>query len=211
MIKVKVCGLTDPLNVKSVTGTGIDFVGYIFYPRSKRFLGWNPDKSLFSVVPEGVQKTGVFVDADPVQISEIAEYASLDIVQLHGNESIEYCRSLKDGGFHIIKTFGVGRDFDPASTDSYSDVCDYFLFDTKSEDHGGTGIKFNWSILENYPFLKPFFLSGGLGPEDANLTSLIRSDKFFAIDLNSRFEISSGIKDIASLRIFIDKLKMRHI
>jgi phosphoribosylanthranilate isomerase len=211
MIKVKVCGLTDPRNVKAITLTGVDFVGYIFYPHSKRFAGWNPDKSLFSVVPESIKKTGVFVDEEPGRVKEIAVTASLDFIQLHGKESAEYCRSLKREGLRIIKSFGVGEDFDPVITDNYSDVCDYYLFDTKSEGHGGTGHKFDWKVLENYSFMKPFFLSGGIGPEDFEIAALTRNEWFFAIDINSRFEISPGIKDVDCLVTFIDKFKKSQI
>jgi phosphoribosylanthranilate isomerase len=211
MIKVKVCGLTDPMNVKEITLTGVDFVGYIFYPHSKRFAGLNPDKSLFSVVPDGIKKTGVFVNEEPAMIKKIAGSASLDFIQLHGNESVDYCRSLRNEGLKIIKTFSVGNDFDPVITDKYGEVCDYFLFDTKSENHGGTGKKFEWKVLENYSFLKPFFLSGGIGPEDFEITELVRNDQFFSIDINSRFEISPGIKDVGCLENFIDKFKKLQI
>ena len=207
MLRVKVCGLNDPLNVKAISESGADFLGFIFYPDSKRFVGRNPDKMMFMDVPEGIKKTGVFVNENPSRILELSEFARLDVIQLHGNESVEYCRSLKMSGLLIIKTFSVGSDFDPAKTDLYSDACDYFLFDTKSVNHGGSGSKFNWKIIENYTFNKPFFLSGGIGPEDSGIVTEIVSKHFYAIDINSRFEILPGIKDAVRVKNFINEIK----
>ena len=207
MIRVKVCGLNDPLNVTAISETGVDFIGYIFYRGSVRFVGELPDKKLFSNVKNRIKRVGVFVNEDPVKVKELAEYASLDLIQLHGNESVSYCASLKDDGLKIIKTFGVGNDFDPGETDLYSEVCDFFLFDARQEKHGGAGKKFEWGLLKNYPFVKPFFLSGGIGPEDVDITPGVLNRQFFAIDINSRFEISPGIKDAGSVKNFINEIK----
>ena len=207
MIKVKVCGLNDPLNVKAISESGADFTGFIFYQDSKRYVGRTPDKTLFSNVPEGIKRIGVFVDEQPSKILELSKYAGLDIIQLHGNESLDYCKSLKASGLLIIKTFGITTGLDLCITDRYSEVCDYFLFDTKQEKYGGSGNKFNWSILRNYCFKRPFFLSGGIGPEDTNINAAVLNDQLFAIDINSRFEISPGIKDAASVKSFINKIK----
>jgi len=207
MMRVKVCGLNDPSNVKAISECGADFIGFIFYPGSKRFVGVYPDKMLFKNVPEGIKKTGVFVNEESKKILESAKYAELDIIQLHGNESVNYCKLIKASGLSVIKTFGVGADFNPGITDRYSDACDYFLFDTKNEYHGGSGIKFNRSLIGKYGFKKPFFLSGGIGPEDSGIASAIGNRQFFAVDVNSRFEITPGVKDAVRVKNFIKEIK----
>lgn len=211
LIRVKVCGLTNPLNVKAISESGADFIGFIFYRDSKRYVGQTPDKTLFSNVSKGIRRTGVFVDEQPSIVLELAEYAGLDVIQLHGNESVNYCKFLKANGLLIIKVFGVGKDFDPRMTDNYSEVCDYFLFDTKCEKPGGSGNKFDWGKLENYHFRKPFFLSGGIGPEDTNIKAAVLNSQFFAVDINSRFEISAGIKDSECVKNFINEIKRNDI
>lgn len=207
LIYVKVCGLTNPLNVKAISESGADFIGFVFYPGSKRYVGKTPDKTLFSNVSEGIKRTGVFVDEQLSKVLELAEYAGLDVIQLHGNEFVNYCKSMKAYGLLIIKTFGVRKGFDPRITDHYSEVCDYFLFDTKYEQHGGSGNKFDWGILGNYRFKKPFFLSGGIGPEDTNIKAVVFNSQLFAVDINSGFEISPGIKDFVSVKKFINEIK----
>ena len=150
MIRVKVCGLNDPLNVKAVSESGADFMGFIFYPDSKRYVGQYPDKKLFMNVPEGIKRTGVFVNEELSIVLEMAQFAELKVIQLHGNESVNYCNLLKASGLLIIKTFRVGSDFEPKVTDRYSEGCDYFLFDTDAGHYGGSGKKFNWKILKDY-------------------------------------------------------------
>ena len=211
MISIKVCGLNNPLNVKEISESGADFIGFIFYQDSKRYVGRVPDKTLFSNVSEGIKRTGVFVNEQSSRVLELAEYGGLDVIQLHGNESVNYCKSLKASGLLIIKTFGVGSGFDPCITDHYSEACDYFLFDTKHEKSGGTGNKFQWGILGKYCFKKPFFLSGGIGPEDTNIQAAVLNNQLFAIDINSRFEISPGIKDAVSVKNFINEIKRSDI
>jgi phosphoribosylanthranilate isomerase len=211
MIRVKVCGLKDPLNVKAISACGADFVGFIFYPGSKRYVGKCPDKMLFRNVSEGINKTGVFVNEELPAVLKLAKFADLEVIQLHGDESVKYCKLLKASGLLVIKTFGVGADFDPGITDRYSDACDYFLFDTKYEYHGGSGDKFNWSILGNYSFKKPFFLSGGISPEDTGIVATLINQQFYAVDVNSRFEILPGIKDAVRVKNFINEIKRSYI
>ena len=206
-LRIKVCGLKDPDNAKELSGTGIDFAGFIFFAGSIRFVGRHPDKSLFSNVGSGIRKTGVFVDEEPSRILEIAKYASLDTIQLHGSEPAIHCEMLKKAGFQIIKSFGVGEDFDPGVTNLYADACDYFLFDKKHETYGGSGKKFDWNLLKDHQFRRPFFLSGGIGHEDTGFENIIANEQFFALDINSRFETSPGVKDISRVRSFINKVK----
>jgi len=207
MIRVKVCGLNDPSNVKAISECGADYIGFIFYPGSLRYVGRYPDKNLFRNVPAGIKKTGVFVNEESSKVHEMAVYAALDVIQLHGIESVNYCKSMKATGLTVIKSFAVGIDFDPRITDRYSKGCDYFLFDTKSKYHGGSGEKFNWSILRNYDFKNPFFLSGGIGPDDTHIEAFAENPQFHAVDVNSRFEIKPGIKDFVSVQKFINEIK----
>jgi phosphoribosylanthranilate isomerase len=207
MLKVKVCGMTDPANVLEVAEAGPDFMGFIFYPRSPRYVGQNPDPEIFNNVPAGIQKVGVFVHEDPVTVIEIAAMTGLDLVQLHGTETPDYCESLKLSGIKIIKAFGICDYTDFDIYGSYIEVCDYFLFDTRNDNYGGSGKKFNWEIVAGYKLEKPFFLSGGIGPGDAMQLKTIQNEKLIAVDVNSLFETATGIKDAVALRSFIEDIK----
>lgn len=206
-IKVKVCGLTDSSNIELISGCGADFFGFIFYRNSKRYVGNSGNFSLFSSVPAGIQKVGVFVNEKPETILRTAESAGLDVIQLHGKEPIYNCKMLKSAGLTVIKAFGVGAAFKPETTDRFSDVCDYFLFDKEDEVHGGSGKKFNWDQVLNYLFEKPFFIGGGIGPEDSVIRKAVVNNQFYGVDINSRFEISPGIKDAIKVKKFIREIR----
>lgn len=207
MIKVKVCGLNSPENVRRITELDIDYAGFIFYPASERYVGNKPDPDLFSCVPQRIKKTGVFVDEAWEKVLKISRMYSLDVVQLHGKESIEYCRELKNNDLTVIKVFHIKNEIDLDAVNIYSDVCDYFLFDTATDSHGGSGKKFNWDILTQGKFKRPFFLGGGIGPVDFHELKKIRNEMFFAADINSRFEISPGIKDYEKIKSYVEHLK----
>jgi phosphoribosylanthranilate isomerase len=207
MIKVKVCGMRDHRNVRSVISTGPDYLGFIFYPESPRFVGTNPDKGLFQEVPAGIRKVGVFVDEEPRNVLELAGQYNLNFVQLHGNESAAYCKTITAAGLGIIKAFGIGKAFDFESLRPYLPVCDYFLFDSRSDQHGGTGVRFDWNMLGLYTFDVPFFLSGGISCEDATNIRLLRHRSLYAVDINSRFESEPGIKDEGKVKSFIQEIK----
>lgn len=210
-MKIKVCGLTDPGNVLAVAETKPDYMGFIFYRGSVRFIGEEPDPWLFNCVPQGAKKVGVFVDEKINKILASSVTAGLEIIQLHGNENDKTCSELKSSGLVVIKSFSIGRDFRFESLTKYLPVCDYFLFDTKSEIYGGSGKKFNWSKLEEYTFDKPFFLSGGIGPDDSGEIEKISNHALYAIDINSRFETVPGIKDGSLVKRFINELKSYHV
>lgn len=199
--------MCDPGNVREVAETGPDFMGFIFYPGSKRYIGEFPDKSLLLQVTPGVQKTGVFVNENIEKVLKVARQFMLEVIQLHGRETVDYCSIVRSSGYKVIKTFGVNSDFDFNELYPYLKTCDYFLFDSKTEKHGGTGIKFNWNKLADYHLDKPFFLSGGIGPEDVKTLKAIRHEAFFAVDINSRFETVPGIKNSGSVNSFIKELK----
>ena len=207
MLKVKVCGMTDPANVKAVAQTGPDFMGFIFYPGSPRYVGKEPDPAIFNNVAADILKVGVFVHEDPVYVIEIAAMTGLDYVQLHGTETPDYCESLKLSGLKIIKDFGICDYTDFDMFESHMGVCDFYLFDTRSEKHGGSGKKFNWDILNSYNLDKPFFLSGGIGPSDAKEIMKIKNPWFMGVDLNSLFETTPGIKIPELVSGFVEEIK----
>lgn len=206
MLKVKVCGLTEPANIEGITGLSPDFMGFIFYPGSKRFIGPQPD-SLFVAKPEAILWTGVFVDETLSRvISSIVNY-SLDAVQLHGTENPGFCNTLKKTGKIIVKAVEVNDSLNFRSLIPFLECCDYFLFDAGTGGKGGSGQKFNWARLNDYDLGKPFFLGGGIGPGDATAIKGISHPDLFAVDINSRFEISPGIKDVEKVKNFISEIK----
>ncbi len=207
MLKIKICGLTDPGNVQEIAATNPDFMGFIFYPGSPRYIGDKPAYTLFRNVPSHIKKIGVFVNSEIPIIMDSVKLLGLDLVQLHGNEPAEYCENLKNEGLTIIKAFGINNETDLKIPETYMDVCDYFLFDTKTELHGGSGQKFDWFKINEYHLDKPIFLGGGIGPEDAPLIKLINHPHLYAVDINSRFETRPGIKDPEKVKDFIKEIK----
>jgi phosphoribosylanthranilate isomerase len=207
MIRVKVCGMNNPGNVKEITGLKPDIIGFVFFAGSPRYVGDEPELVLFNSVPSGIKKTGVFYNEDNHKILDISIRTGLDMIQLHGNESSIACLQLKSSGLSVVKAFNIDGDFHFESLNQYMPSCDYFLFDTKSEKPGGSGKKFPWEKLEKYNLDKPFFLSGGISPGDAGEIKSISNRGLFAVDINSRFETSPGIKDAVRVKTFINELK----
>jgi len=201
--------MRTPENISGVAFAFPDYLGFIFYPKSKRFVGMEPSQKIMAIVPDSVKKVGVFVDEAPEKVLETVQNWNLDVVQLHGNETPEYCQQIQDLGITIFKAFSVDDQFDFEILNAYSGVCDYFLFDTKSQLPGGTGQKFNWQLLENYKGNVPFFLSGGIGPEDIDAISQFSHPKLFGIDINSGFEISPALKDVVKVRNFISGIRSK--
>lgn len=198
-MKLKICGMKYKENIQTVAKLQPDYLGFIFYKKSKR----NFDDAI-PVLPNDIKKIGVFVDADIQEILGKIEKYNLDAVQLHGNESPKFCQSISN--VEVIKVFSMGETFDFSVLEAYENVCDYFLFDTKGKEKGGNGIVFNWELLKNYSSKKPFFLSGGIGlDEKESLLSFLKSNESkycFALDVNSKFEINPGLKDIEKIREF---------
>lgn len=193
-------------NIEAIAGLQPDYMGFIFYEKSKRnFEGIIPE------IPKSIKKTGVFVNEYPEIVVSLVEEYQLKAIQLHGDESPEYIKGLKShllNKTEIIKVFGVKDEFDFHDLQPYLELVDFFLFDTKGKERGGNGVKFNWKVLEKYPFEKPFFLSGGIGIEDAVQLKEIKSTKLpiFAVDINSKFEIEPGLKDTNKVKSFKNKL-----
>ncbi len=220
---LKICGLRQTENIKSLLALQPDYLGFIFYEKSKRyaegvlderfakFLKFSKSKS------RTLKKTGIFVNEDLNKIKLIIEKYRLNAVQLHGDEPPELCKQLMNlylgdnlelsPKLEIIKVFSVNDNFDFNETKKYEDSCDLFLFDTKGRERGGSGIAFNWDILKKYKGEKPFFLSGGIGPGNAAEIKKMNHPKLYGVDINSRFEIEPGIKDVEKVKQFIAELR----
>lgn len=197
-MKVKVCGLRELENIKAVEALKPDFMGFIFYRDSPRYIG-EPDEFYLDEVSSDITKTGVFVNEHEDAISKLIYKYKLDAIQLHGNETPEFCDLFKHE-VQVIKAFGVDENFDFGQLEAYKNNVDYFLFDTKTVTHGGSGRIFDWKILSKYKLDVPFFLSGGLSADNINAVKEIKHPMFYGVDLNSRFEISPGLKDIVQLQ-----------
>lgn len=197
-IVIKVCGLKDPTNINEVLSLGPDYLGFIFYPASARFVGDLDEDFMKSI--QGVKKTAVFVNASLENIQDAVDKFEFDAVQLHGDESPEFCEEVKKMGVELIKAFGVDTNFDFNQLADYIDVVDYFLFDTKTSKYGGSGETFDWEFLKKYPYQKQYFLSGGIGLENFMEAYSFDDERLYAIDINSRFEISPGVKNINLLK-----------
>ncbi len=189
-----------PTNIAEAVALQPDYLGFIFHPASKRFVA-DLDAELVTEIPATIKTTGVFVNAELDTVKNAIKKYQLKAVQLHGNESPDYCRALK-GMAEVIKAFGIDDTFDFSLLEDYADAVDYFLFDTQTPEHGGSGKTFNWQLLDNYILQKPYFLSGGIGLDHIADLLLIDDERFYAVDVNSRFEILPGLKDIAQLTQF---------
>lgn len=195
-IKIKICGMKYPDNILEVGSLLPDYMGFIFWEKSARYFD-----GIIPELPKSIQKVGVFVNATLEEILDKIAQHDLQAIQLHGHESVEFCLELKTKiivSIEIIKVFSADESFDFSVLKPFESVCDYFLFDTKGKLPGGNGTTFDWKILENYPSTKPFFLSGGIGIEELNEVHEILKTKLpiYAIDINSKFEIEPGLKNI---------------
>lgn len=204
-MKIKVCGMRNSENIQSLLALKPDFVGFIFYAKSKRFVGDFPQIDF----PKEIKKVGVFVNETIEEIERIVLKHQLNAVQLHGNESPEYCKALLRIGnqqIEILKAFSVDDDFDFSETEPYQAVCDYLLFDTKGKDYGGNGIKFNWDVLQKYKGKIPFLLSGGISKNDVFDIKNFKHYAFAGVDINSGFETEPALKNINEIKEFKNNL-----
>ena len=207
-LRLKICGMKAPSNILEVAALQPDYMGFIFYKQSKRYAG-GLSAELLKDLPLNIKKTGVFVDESLSVAAKFVTEFGFSAIQLHGAETPEYCLELKEllpPGTEIIKAFGVDERFDFAQLRAYEAVVDYFLFDTQTPGHGGSGKVFNWSLLARYELDKPYFLSGGIGPEHAEDIGNLKDKRLYAIDVNSRFELEPGLKQIDKLNDFKNKL-----
>jgi len=204
-MQIKVCGMRDPLNLEQVCDLLPEYIGFIFYSGSKRFVGTNPDPALFEIPGPDIKKVGVFVDEDLQQVRAFINTYKLDAVQLHGGESAEYCRQLSGETVEVIKVLDPRLPF--IEFERYMEVVDLLLFDSGGAGKGGTGLKFDWELLESLSFPTPFLLSGGIGPGDAGPIRSLDLRGLMGVDVNSRFELSPGLKDIEELKDFFIEIR----
>jgi phosphoribosylanthranilate isomerase len=213
-MKLKVCGMTNFQQLKGLNELKVDFAGLIFYEGSKRFVGNKLKEQESAIRDLQIKKIGVFVNATIEDIKNAVEEYGLSYVQLHGDESPEFCEEIKEF-VPVIKAIRISDEINLENElKKFDNACDYFLFDThisftgegRGEAYGGTGKKFNWEILQTASISKPFFLSGGIGLQDVEEISAFQHSMLYAIDVNSKFEISPGVKDLELVEAFIQHL-----
>jgi phosphoribosylanthranilate isomerase len=205
-MKIKVCGITRKEDLDALVQLGADYAGFIFYGKSPRFVGSRLDGRTVRETGRNIAKVGVFVNAAPQQVLQTVKDYGLDLVQLHGEESVAVCEELRLS-IPVIKAFPMGAKGGTEDAEPFAAVTDYFLFDTAGKEYGGTGKQFDWERLNGYQGETPFFLSGGIGPEDAEAVLRWRHDRLFSLDVNSRFETAPGIKDMDKVAAFIKTIK----
>jgi len=223
-MKIKVCGMRDSENITELVKLTPDYIGFIFYDKSKRVVTNFPEVD----IPINIKKVGVFVNESIVKIVELVLKHQLNAVQLHGDETAEFCRELKrhpklvsgshsdemlkqvqhDEPFTIIKAFSVDKNFDFSITQDYEPYCNLFIFDTKGKGYGGTGLKYDWNILKKYQGETPLLLSGGIGINDVDAVNKFTHSKFIGVDLNSGFEDAPALKNIEKLKRFISEINV---
>jgi phosphoribosylanthranilate isomerase len=203
---IKVCGMRQRENIAEIASIKTDWMGFIFYPKSKRYVGVAFSSDALPAKSTGIRTVAVFVNEHFETVQQIVKKYHFDMVQLHGSESPEYCQAIKHT-VKVIKAFGLEPGFDWTKLKPYLGCCDYFLFDTSTPGHGGSGQKFSWQMLDEYQYSTPFLLSGGIGPNDANVLKSIHHPQLAGIDVNSCFEIEPALKNIELLKQFINRLR----
>lgn len=199
--QIKVCGMRQAANIRAVDQLGVDLIGFIFYPPSARFVQEVP-----AYLPVRARRVGVFVDEEPPTVQRLAARFGLDYLQLHGHESPDYCRALRACGAKLIKAFSIARAQDLLQTEAYEDSCETFLFDTPSEQCGGSGRSFDWNLLHAYTGRTPFLLSGGINAGSVPALHGFHHPRLAGYDINSRFELQSGEKDVEQIASFLQEL-----
>ncbi|CAN5466207.1 phosphoribosylanthranilate isomerase [soil metagenome] len=210
-MRIKVCGMTKADQVKQLDEMGVEFAGFIFYPKSPRYVFRSMPATEIKKIRGKINKVGVFVNADPDEILKIVDACGLYLVQLHGDENPRVCERIANY-VSVIKAFRISEDDNIEwKIREYYDAVDMYMFDTEGVGYGGTGKKFNWQLLKGQNIRKPFFLSGGISPDDAENLKTFQNDPvakdLFAVDINSKFEIMPGLKDMNKVKSFVDKLK----
>lgn len=203
--KIKICGMRDPNNIREVAELGPDYMGFIFYQSSPRYVGI--DFKIPEDFPSSINRVGVFVNETAENILNTAIEHNLRYVQLHGNESSVLCGELQITGIKVIKVFSIGEEFDFSEIEPYKKVVNYVMFDTKGKFFGGNAHPFNWKILETYDQDTPFFLSGGISQDNVVDSFALRKMNLHAIDINSGVEKEPGMKDVHKIRTLIETLK----
>lgn len=205
-MRIKVCGLRNPENLLALMALQPDYVGFIFYETSPRFVGETLDPEVVKNLPRTVKKVGVFVNASIDQIVRTVKRYGLDYAQLHGDETPDFCRNLQFKGVNIIKAFSIDGEFNFTKLNNFKPHCDFFLFDAKGASRGGNGQAFDWSLLRRYDNEKPFFLAGGIDLDNAERATELTGLKLHALDVNSQFETAPGVKDLDKIRQLMEKV-----
>lgn len=206
-MKLKVCGLKHEQNIKELMQLPIDYMGFIFYKKSPRFVAENLSFDFLRIIPKHIKKVGVFVNETNYSIFNQVAHYDLDMVQLHGDETPEICAELKTQ-VKVMKAFQINDGFDFIQLEKYVPVVDYFLFDSPTVNYGGSGKSFNWQALKKYNYNIPFFLSGGINEEHIEEIKQLNIPQLAAIDINSKFEIEPGLKNTIQVKQFILKLNL---
>lgn len=211
MIRIKVCGMTQPDQVQQLNEWGVDYTGFIFYPKSPRYVLKELQAKDIAQIKGPSKKVGVFVNAEEEEILEMIDACALDMVQLHGDEAPLLCGRIAER-VPVIKAFRILNNDDVLyKIAPYKGASDYSLFDTNTKSFGGSGKRFDWNILKSLDLEKPFFLSGGISPEHLQDIHAFRhlnvAKSLFSLDINSRFETQPGVKDLELIEVFLKKLK----
>lgn len=201
---IKVCGMREPENIRAVEQTGADWMGFIFYRKSPRYVKVCPD-----YLPEQCKRVGVFVNDTVENIILTASEYNLNYIQLHGLELPDICEELKKAKLRIIKAFPVSDETDIKFINCFEGYCDYYLFDTACHTYGGSGKTFDWSVIQSYHGKTPFLLSGGISPGSLEALERFEHPQWAGIDLNSGFETAPAVKDASLLHTFIKQVKQK--
>jgi len=209
--RIKVCGMTSTQQAQQLDEMGVEFAGFIFYPKSPRYVFKNMPANEIKRIKGKINKVGVFVNASAEEVLKTVDECGLYLVQLHGDESPRECEKIANY-VSVIKVFRMSEDDNIEwKIREYYDAVDMFMFDTEGAGYGGTGKKFNWESLKEQNIRKPFFLSGGITPDDAEKLKAFQKEAvakdLFAIDINSKFEVMPGVKDLNKVKIFVEQLK----
>ena len=205
-MKIKVCGLKYEYNIEALVQLNPDYIGLIFYPKSKRYIGNQLQLSSYIRALKGIKKVGVFVNTNSEEIAEKTKLYNLDMVQLHGTETAAFCDKISRY-IAVIKAFQIDDTFDFNILADFETTCSGFLFDTASKGHGGSGLSFDWQLLNKYKLSTGFFLSGGISLKSMEQIKLLNHSRLIGLDINSCFEISPGLKDITKIKTFIDEIR----
>jgi phosphoribosylanthranilate isomerase len=208
-MKIKVCGITSLEQLQQLQQLGVDYAGLIFFEGSKRYMEEKLKEVQGAIRETGIRKVGVFVNQELEVIERAIRDYGLYAVQLHGDETDEFCLELMDK-VKVIKVFRIGSEVDiDKMVAPFQETCHYFLFDTDTDSFGGSGKQFDWALLEGATLGKPFFLSGGIGPNDIEKIKAFQHPYLYAIDVNSRFETEPGVKDMERVQQFISELGVK--
>jgi phosphoribosylanthranilate isomerase len=210
-MRIKVCGMTTTQQVRQLEEIGVEFAGFIFYPKSPRYVFQSMPSNEIKHIKGKINKVGVFVNANEDEVLRTVDECGLYLVQLHGDESPRVCERIANY-VSVIKAFRISdSDHIEWKIREYYDAVDMFMFDTEGVGYGGTGKKFNWELLKEQNIRKPFFLSGGITPDDAKKLKAFQKEvvakDLFAVDINSKFEVMPGVKDMNKVKGFVERLK----